>query len=143
MRVLAWSLSLFLLCACSGPTAEEYNSMPHASPDVVPDSLAPAAVIKSYFEAVIARDMPAALETGTDNWASNEADWEQGFTHSFVHGGLSVRSWRISGMDITEDGLLETQVRAILLREGEEPDGESMRFTLKEFADGWKIVDLN
>lgn len=149
MSMLKYSCLLVLLGACAAPQPDTPFEPTRKAADAVESaeqnvdvSLAPAAVLKQYFDAVAAQDLDAAFATGTTAWAQREREWEQGFTHAFFHDGLRVQDWRITSMDVNDRDQLEARVRAVLLREGEEPDGEGMRFTLEEYPDGWKIVDL-
>lgn len=135
MRSLAWTLCLFALSlGCASPPVED---APAASP-----ADAPGTLIAAYFDAVKAGDRAAALGLGTAEWAAREAEWRHGFTHAFFSEGVGVASWELQGLNLEDGGVMLARVQAVLTREGEEPDREGMRFSLKEFAGSWQIIDL-
>ena len=136
MRSLAWLLLLPLLSACC--TAAPTDDAPKSLTDQV---VGPAQVIGAYVEAVQAGDREGSLALGTAAWAAREADWRQGFTHAFFEEGVGVQSWQLESINREGDGV-SARVRAVLTREGEEPDKEGMLFALTEIDGTWKITSL-
>jgi len=104
---------------------------------------APGTLIAAYFTAVQDGDRAAALACGSEQWAARESEWRNGFTHAFFEEGVGVASWDLLGLNLENDGIMAARVRALLTREGQEPDNEGMRFLLKELNGRWQIVDLN
>lgn len=139
MRSLAYFLCLLALSwGCASPQADDTLS---AAPAATPAD-APGTLIAAYFEAVQRGDRAAALSLGSEAWAAREAEWRNGFTHAFFAEGVGVASWELLGLNLADEGVMVARVRAVLTREGEEPDNEGMRFSLKEVNGLWQIVDL-
>jgi len=136
MRSLAWLLLIPLLSACcaGAPT----DDAPKPMTDQV---VGPAQVIAAYFEAVQAGDRDASLAMGISEWAAREAEWRQGFTYAFFNEGVGVQSWELVSINREGDGV-SARVRAVLTREGEEPDHEGMLFAMTEVDGSWKITSL-
>jgi hypothetical protein len=135
MRSLACFLCLFALSwGCASPTSDD---TPVATP-----ADAPGTLIGAYFAAVQDGDRAAALALGSEEWAARESEWSSGFTHAFFEQGVGVASWDLLGLNLEDEGVISARVRALLTREGEEPDNEGMRFSLQEMNGRWQIVDL-
>ncbi len=137
MRFFGCFLCWFgLAWGCASPQVDDAPA-PIASP-----ADAPGTLIAAYFSAVQDGDRAAALACGSEAWAARESEWSHGFTHAFFEEGVGVASWDLLGLILEDDGIMTARVRAVLTREGEDPDNEGMRFALKEANGRWQIVDL-
>ena len=133
-----------VLCLCAlswGCASPQVDDTPPVAP-AASAADAPGTLIGAYFTAVRDGDRAAALALGSEEWAARESEWRNGFTHAFFEEGVGVASWELLGLNLEDEGVMSARVRAVLTREGEEPDNEGMRFSLKEMNGRWQIVDL-
>lgn len=102
----------------------------------------PRAVVEAWFAAIGKRDCEGSLALGTAKFRETETTSRKAFTFAIFDRKLRFKGWEITA-EATEGTAVLVRVRAVLVDESGEEDGEGMRFRLVQSDGRWKIDELD
>jgi hypothetical protein len=102
----------------------------------------PRAVVEAWFAAIAKRDCEGSLALGTAKFREQETSSKKAFTYAIFDRKLRFKGWEVTA-ETPEGAAVLVRVRAVLVDEAGEEDGEGMRFRLVQSEGRWKIDDLD